>query len=261
MFDDFRKKFLYFKSFATKRLVQVNLQILYSCNFQCRICDSWTEPYSKMQRMSVPQIQIIANQLKQLGPKVISLCGGEPLMHKELLEITRILGENNFLIMVCNGWFVTPELAHALFKNPNVCQISVSLDYIDPVKHDQQRGKQGAFAHAVNALKILNAHRCYPHQRVHMISVVMDDNLEDIEPLIHLADQIGVTYLVTLYSHGHGKKESKVFHPQLGQYLLKLKRRYRHFVSIPGYLARFFGSGYPSPWRYSLLCRQKFDEY
>jgi hypothetical protein len=37
----------------------------------------------------------------------------------------------------------------------------------------------------------------------------MDDNLDEIEPLIRLAKQMGITYLVTLYSHARGTKAAK----------------------------------------------------
>ena len=38
-----------------------------------------------------------------------------------------------------------------------------------------------------------------------MISVLMDDNLQEIEPLIQLSKKLGVTYMITLYSYGRGK--------------------------------------------------------
>jgi radical SAM protein with 4Fe4S-binding SPASM domain len=232
------KKARYGYSFLRKRMVHLNLQILYACNFRCKICDFWKAPYKDMPRISLDQVQIITGKLKTLGPLIISIGGGEPLLHPDLVEITRCLAVNNFPVMICNGWFVTPENARALFK-AGLHEVSISLDYADPQKHDRQRGMAGAFQRAVNALKILMENRMSARQRVHMISVVMKDNLEDIEPLILLAKEIGVTFLVTRYSSERGKKSAQALPKEVGAYLVKLKKKHRDFVSLPGYLERF----------------------
>lgn len=232
------KNIKYLYNILLKRMVHVNLQLLYSCNFKCRICDFWKAPYNAMPSLTLENTRIIAEKLKAFGPVVISIGGGEPLIHPDLLEITRCLARDNFLAMICNGWFVTPEKAAAIFK-AGMHEVSVSLDYINPEKHDRQRGMAGAFDQAIKALKILNENRISANQRVHMISVVMDDNLEDIEPLILLARKIGITYMVTLYCTGRGKKESKVPITEAGAYLLKLKKKYPDFVSLPGYIKKF----------------------
>ena len=39
-----------------------------------------------------------------------------------------------------------------------------------------------------------------------MISVLMDDNLEEVEPLIKLSREIGVTYMLSLYSWNRVQK-------------------------------------------------------
>jgi MoaA/NifB/PqqE/SkfB family radical SAM enzyme len=159
-------------------------------------------------------------------------------LHKDLVEITNILAENNFPVMICNGWYVNSENAKAIFK-AGIHEVSISIDYVDPEKHDRQRGKKGAFNRAIHALKILNENRYYPHQRVHMISVVMDNNLHEIEPLIQLSEDLGVTYLVTLYSQGRGKRNQKYSSQEIDTYLLGLKRKYGNFVSLTGYLSKF----------------------
>ncbi|MFC2130413.1 hypothetical protein ACFLSQ_03160, partial [Bacteroidota bacterium] len=81
--------------------------------------------------------------------------------------------------------------------------------------------------------------RTKPHQRVHMISVVMEDNIDEIEDLILLAKEIGVTYLVTLYSNGRRKKEKDFLNRDISSHLLKLKKKYKDFLSLPGYLSKF----------------------
>lgn len=232
------KKIKYAWSFLQKKMVHVNLQLLYDCNFRCTICDFWKEPYRNCERLSLEDIKIISEKLKKTGPQIISIGGGEPLLHQDITSIVKVLSEDHFPVMICNGWFMTPEIAKSLFQS-GMYEISISLDYATAEKHDRQRGKKGAFDHAVQALKILNENRIYPHQRVHMISVIMDDNLEEIEKLIQLAKKIGVTYLVTLYSNNRGKKSNRTPNLDTSKHLLYLKKKFPEFVALRGYIGKF----------------------
>lgn len=231
-------------SFLMKRMVHLNLQILYTCNFRCKICDFWKAPYTDMPHLSLDQVRLATANLKALGPLLISIGGGEPLMHPDLMEIVNCLSRDNYPLMICNGWYVTPENARALFK-AGMHEVSISVDYANPQKHDRQRGMEGAFQRAINGLKLLNENRVKSWQRVHMISVVMEDNLEEIEPLAQLAKEIGITYLVTRYSSGRGKKDTQVFPVDVGEYLVKLRKKHRCFISLPGYLERFNEAVFP----------------
>jgi MoaA/NifB/PqqE/SkfB family radical SAM enzyme len=238
LFTEGLKQLNFARHFAQKGLIHLNMQLLYDCNFRCTICDFWKEPYQGLPRLTAAQVEVMAQRLKPLGPLIISLGGGEPLLHRELEDIVRILSQDNFPVMICNGWFVTPEKARALFK-AGLYEVSISLDYADPARHDAQRGRVGAFERAVSALRALHENRDHASQRVHMISVIMDDNLEEIEPLIKLARKIGVTYLVTFYSSGRGRKEgAMVQSARISRRLLELKKEYPEFVALPGYLRR-----------------------
>ncbi len=213
--------------------------MLYKCNYKCKICNFWKEKkHLESPTLSVNQVRIIAEKIKPLGPQVISIGGGEPLLHKNIIEITKILAKNNFPVMICNGWYIDKNLASELFK-AGMYEISISLDYASKEKHDKNRGINGAYEKALSALKILHENRIYPHQRVHMISVVMDDNIEDIEKLILLSKRLGISYLITLYSDSRGRKENKYPKNDISKHLLGLKNKYREFVAIKGYLERF----------------------
>ncbi|MCP4396751.1 MAG: radical SAM protein [bacterium] len=237
MYHDAQKNLRFGYSFLRKRLVLLHMQILYACNFRCRICHFWKDSYKKPPRMKVSQAQVIAEKLKHLGPLIVCLGGGEPLVHTGLLDIVQLFSRNNYLAMITNGWLMTPEKARALFQ-AGMLQVSVSVDYADPKKHDELRGIEGAYKRAIQALKYLQENRVHSRQRVHMISVVMDDNLEEIEPLLHLSEKLGITYLVNLYSSCRGQKETRVS-KDFSEHLLNLKQKYRNFVSLPGHLAKF----------------------
>ena len=232
------KKIRYVGSFLQKKLIHTNLQLLYDCNFRCRICDFWKDDFDGRPRLSPEQVEIIAEKLNRVGPQIVSIGGGEPLMHEEIVEIVRALSTHHFPVMICNGWFVTPELARALFS-AGMYEISVSVDYASSKRHDRQRGQRGAFERAIEALRILHENRTEPHQRVQMISVIMDDNIDEVEPLIELCAEMGITYMVTLYSDSRGRLDRRAPGQDVSSELLRLKRKHPHFVQLRGYVARF----------------------
>ena len=172
-----QKKIHHTYSFLTKKLIHLNLQILYACNFRCKICDFWKESSEDLPRLSLPQVQIIADKLKQLRPQIICLGGGEPLLHKNIVDITKILAVNNYVMMISNGWIMSPEMARALWE-AGMHHILISLDYADPIKHDKMRGRKEAFNKAINAINILRKLRTHSYQRVQIVTTILDDNLE-----------------------------------------------------------------------------------
>jgi len=225
--------------FLRGRFVHVNLQVTYRCNFHCQICDFWKEHHDPAQELTLDDIRTIGRKLNELGSLIVTLAGGEPLIREDRCEIIRVLNEcGHFPILITNGWFVDDAVAKEIL-NAGLQEISVSVDYADPRKHDAQRGCPGAWDHAINALRLLHRNRPHRRNRVHMISVLMDDNLDEIEPLIKLSREIGVTYMVTLYSWNRGAKAHRMPTEKVAHRLLELKRRYPEFVTLTSYLERF----------------------
>jgi radical SAM protein with 4Fe4S-binding SPASM domain len=224
--------------FALGRFIHCNLQITYRCNFQCQICDFWKTEHDPREELTLDEIALIGRKLNRLGTLIVSLAGGEPLVREDIAGVIRTLNrENHFPILITNGWFVNETSAREI-QSAGLQEISVSIDYRDPKKHDAQRGREGAWDHAVQALTLLNRFRPKRRNRVHMISVLMDDNLEDVEELIRLARDLGVTYMLSLYSWNRGTKVPRQPSAPVTQHLLALKAKYPEFVTLTSYIER-----------------------
>jgi MoaA/NifB/PqqE/SkfB family radical SAM enzyme len=223
----------------TGRFIHCNLQVTYRCNFRCRICDFWKPAYQTAEELSLEDIRVIGRKLDRLGTLIVSLAGGEPLIRRDLCDVIAVLaGCNHFPILITNGWFVEEPLARDMFR-AGLQEISVSVDYRDPDAHDAQRGRRGAWERAIRALELLNRARPHRRVRVHMISVLMDDNLEDVEELIKLSRDLGVTYMVNLYSSNRGTKRPRLPGTNVTDRLLALKAEYPEFISLTSYIERF----------------------
>jgi len=222
--------------FLARRFIHCNLQVTYRCNFKCQICDFWKEEHSPADELSLEQIRLIGAKLNRLGTLIVSLAGGEPLIREDIFDVITSLNKaNHFPILITNGWFVNESLARDILR-AGLQEISVSVDYRDPKKHDAQRGRDGAWERAINALDLLNRHRPDKRNRVHMISVLMEDNLEDVEELIKLSRELGVTYMINLYSWNRGSKTRREPHGKVTAHLLGLKRKYPEFVTLTTYV-------------------------
>jgi MoaA/NifB/PqqE/SkfB family radical SAM enzyme len=224
--------------FLSGRFIHCNLQVTYRCGFKCQICDFWKTEHRAEEELTLDDVRLIGRKLKRLGALIVSLAGGEPMAREDLSQIAGILRDSgHFPIMITNGWYVTPESAGNLMK-AGLQEVSVSIDYRDAARHDAQRGAPGAWERGVEALRLLHRHRVDKRQRVHLISVLMDDNLDEIEPLILLSRELGVTYMVNLYSWNRGEKPRRAPHQQLTQRLLELKAKYPEFVTLTTYIEK-----------------------
>lgn len=152
------RKLRYAASFLRGRLVHVNLQLLYDCNCRCRICDFWRGGYHDRPRLTTEQVQLISGKLNEIGPQIVSLGGGEPLLHPESEAIAHALARHHFPVLITNGILMTRERARALWA-AGMMEISVSVDYARAERHDAQRGVAGAFSKALEALQILHTTR------------------------------------------------------------------------------------------------------
>ena len=233
------KKTRLFRAWAARRPVWCAWQVTYRCNFRCRFCGYWHDPMGIQAEPSVADFAEGSRKLASMGTLLISLAGGEPLIRDDLPEIVAAVGRCHFPFVTTNGWFVTPQAARALMR-AGAWGVSVSIDYADPERHDARRGMPGAWRQAWRAVELLSAARVHAWQRVNVMAVLMDDNLDQIEPLLAMAADRDAYLMVQPY--GHRKTGSRAYGHQDGPVsprLLALRRRWPNFLSNPSYLRRF----------------------
>jgi MoaA/NifB/PqqE/SkfB family radical SAM enzyme len=213
-------------------------QVTYRCNFRCRICGYWKEPHSAAEELSVREFQRGAANLARCGSMLINLAGGEPLLRQDLAEIVEALARRHFPFLTTNGWRTDAGRARDLWE-AGLWGVSVSLDYADARRHDQQRGRPGAFAEALRAVEVFRDSRTAPHQRVNVMAVLTADNQQDLEGVVALAERLGVNFMVQPYGVLKTGDASHRARPPVSARLLELRGKYRAFLSNPYFLSRF----------------------
>lgn len=233
------KKWRLFRAWAGRNPLWCAWQITYRCDFRCGFCHYWRDPAGTLPELTVPAIEQGAQKLASLGSLLVSIAGGEPLIRPDVPDIVRAVGRYHFPFLTTTGWDVTPALARELFA-AGLWGVSISIDYADPARHDKSRGKRGAFERAVHALQHFAAARVHKWQRVNLMTVLLHDNLDQIERLIELAADCDAYFMIQPY--GKRKTGSTRFVNPAGGVsarMLALKRKHRNVLSNRVFLSRF----------------------
>ena len=136
--------------FNRGKLEKLDLQIVSKCNLYCRHY-LWSE--FPVTELSYGEIKTILSDFKKLGGFLISITGGEPLLHKDILKILKLCRDLNFQITIStNGLLISNSLIDN-FKKFQVARVIVSLDGLKE-SHEYIRSKN-TFDKTVTNIKSL----------------------------------------------------------------------------------------------------------
>ncbi len=126
------------------------------CNLDCAGCYATLEHWgrhTKRGELSLRQYEGIVAELVALGVRIFDISGGEPMLRPDLAEICGLIRahEGTRIWLVSNGTLAPPETLARLA--PLVERLAISLDAPDAALHDRLRGKEGAFARSIAALR------------------------------------------------------------------------------------------------------------
>lgn len=124
------------------------------CNFKCEFCYEREDMAHNGVSLDFETIARVADEAYELGVWEIVLQGGELLVDREsLFKILEALKPERFqVILVTNGYLLTPELAETLAERGVDC-VAVSLSGMDAEAFDRSRGVKGAHQRALQALE------------------------------------------------------------------------------------------------------------
>jgi putative heme d1 biosynthesis radical SAM protein NirJ2 len=122
------------------------------CNMYCKHCyrDAGVEAEHEL---NTTEGKALINEIAKAGFKIMIFSGGEPLMRSdiyELVEHATKLGLRS--VLGSNGTLITEEVAQKL-KASGAMGIGISLDSLNPKKHDEFRSYEGGWREAVKGMK------------------------------------------------------------------------------------------------------------
>ncbi|MBI5739243.1 MAG: GeoRSP system radical SAM/SPASM protein [Nitrospirae bacterium] len=166
----------------------INWAVTNKCNFKCGHCYSRTDPFDEL------DIQVVFKCIESVvkaGVLSINFGGGEPLLRKDLMEISRFASRNGLVVsMNSNGSLIDGARAAEL-KESGFSKVGISIDSRRAETHDNFRGTGGSHAKAVRALACLND----AGLETSISSVICRINHKDIDALIEFAVEHKVKHL------------------------------------------------------------------
>jgi len=215
----------------TRRPVLVNFEVTMRCNARCPFCDYWkTSP-----EMKAREVASFVDAAKAFDPMMVTFTGGEPLLRPDLEDLVAGVDRAiryKWMTLLTHGAMLSLERARALWA-AGIGQFGISLDYLDE-RHDRARGIPGLTARILTNAERIRAEG----MTVRFNTVIKDDNLDDIMPLVRAAEamRVGVNLSVyTDFKNGNAAHRLGAAHQvrleALVQELLAFKRARRGILS------------------------------
>lgn len=126
------------------------LEPLFQCNLACAGCGKIAYPKDILQKRV--SVEDALSAVDECGAPVVSIPGGEPLVHTEMPEIVEgIVARKKFVYLCTNAILLKNNIDK--FKPSPYLTFSIHLDG-DRERHDQSVCREGVFDIAVEAIKL-----------------------------------------------------------------------------------------------------------
>src|ERR1700753_3882273 len=117
----------------------MELDPLFACNLACAGCGKIQHPASELKRR-MPVEQAIA-AVEECGAPMVSLAGGEPLMHPQIHEMVNELVKRHKFVVLCTNAVLLPKHLHKFTPSKNFAWM-VHIDGLRE-RHDESVSKEG----------------------------------------------------------------------------------------------------------------------
>ena len=142
----------------------ISWNLTYRCNLACEHCyldaggapQVGTENFADRSELGTEECFRVIDQIAAFAPECLTiLTGGEPLLRRDILDIVRRASDRGLWVVVgTNGVRITENVARRLAE-AGARGLSISLDALDPDRHDRFRMVRGAWQNTVEGASIL----------------------------------------------------------------------------------------------------------
>lgn len=143
----------------------ISWNLTYRCNLACEHCylDAGSKPmvgsenFTDRSELGTDECFRVIDDIAAFAPECVTiLTGGEPLLRRDILEIVQRAAQRGLWVVVgTNGVRITENVARHLAE-AGARGLSLSLDALDPDRHDRFRRVRGAWRNTVEGAEILN---------------------------------------------------------------------------------------------------------
>ncbi len=127
----------------------VELEPLFSCNLACQGCGKIQYPTEVLRQRVSPEDAFAA--IEECGAPMVSIAGGEPLLHPQITDIVEgLIARKRFVYLCTNAVLLRRKMDR--FKPSPYFSFVVHLDGLEE-RHDEAVDREGVFREAVAAIR------------------------------------------------------------------------------------------------------------
>jgi MoaA/NifB/PqqE/SkfB family radical SAM enzyme len=226
------------------------------CNLACTYCNEFDD-FSKP--VDIDEMRRRIGELGRLGTSVITISGGEPLLHPELDDVIRAIRATGAIAgMITNGYLLMPDRIHSLNK-AGLDHMQISIDNVMP---DEVSKKSLKVLDA--KLRMLAEHADF-HVNINSVVGGGISHPEDALTISKRALELGFSSTIGIIHDGDGQlkplgaRERKVW-DEVRRLTRRSYSRFNHFQEA-------IANGQPNDWRcragsrYLYICENGLVHY
>ncbi|NQU19376.1 radical SAM protein [bacterium] len=234
----------YFPNAFSFRPTAIDIYPTFRCNLKCIHCNYWRHKFQGGELPAGKWNEIIIDLRKWLGVFTLRICGGEPLVRRDIIDIIAFArGQGIFTVLSTNGTLISQDFAEAILQS-KLNFISISLDSLRESVHDSLRGVPGSYLKVRRAIDLLKG----KIEKIQIMTTIMDCNLDEILDLVNFCEdnKILISFQGLYGFDGNREKPSNTpinrLWPQnkkveqVFDALLSRKSKSRSMVDAQGYL-------------------------
>ncbi len=149
-----------YREWSSSSLVPLNttIELTYRCNERCSHCylATYDDNADGRPPLKLVEWKKILDQIADAGGLMLTLIGGEAMMHPQFWDISEYAAEKNFaLILITNGLLINPPVAEKMAQL-GFYQVAISIYSFYPEIHDKMTQRKGSHAKTIRAIELLH---------------------------------------------------------------------------------------------------------
>jgi MoaA/NifB/PqqE/SkfB family radical SAM enzyme len=229
---------LTWRGISTRQPILAHIIPIRRCNLACTYCNEFDD-FSKP--VPLEEMKRRLDDLARLGTAIVTISGGEPLLHPDLDDVIRHIRKRGMIAgLITNGYLLVPERIERL-NQAGLEHLQISIDNVQPDEVSKKSLR-------VLDQKLENLSK-YSVFQVNINSVLGSDikNPEDALEVAHRAMALGFTSTVGIIHDSNGQLQPLGPHEQeIFEEIMSLgKRSFSRFNQFQHNIAR----GVANKWR------------
>jgi len=241
---------------STDHPVMAHIIPIRRCNLACRYCNEFDD-FSKPIPLEMMKSRI--NHLARLGTTIVTLSGGEPLLHPELDQIIAHIRSHPMLVgMITNGYLLTADRIQRL-NRAGLDHLQISIDNLMPDDVSKKSLKV-----LDKKLQLLAEHADF-HVNINSVVGGGVHNPQDALAIGRRALELGFSSTIGIIHDGDG--QLRPLGDEEREVYLKMKQMEKKHYSRFNWFQENIAHGRPNNWRcragarYLYICEDGLVHY